>query len=93
LRIKSVNSAARSAAEALTTWFLTIHLNSQAKTVPSSLALEHPLGLSYPTAWLPAHEIDGAMAQATVSIARVGWCNSMMPTSAGSALAAGDGLV
>jgi hypothetical protein len=34
----------------LTTWFLAIHLISQAKTGLSSLALMRDLGVNYPTA-------------------------------------------
>lgn len=34
----------------LTTWFLAIHLISQAKTGLSALALKRDLGVSYPTA-------------------------------------------
>ena len=47
----------------LTTWFLAIYLISQAKTGLSSLALMRQLGVSYPTAWLLHHKINGAMAQ------------------------------
>lgn len=36
----------------LSTWFLVIHLISEAKTGLSSLALKRDLGMSYPTAWL-----------------------------------------
>ena len=41
----------------LTTWFLAIHLISQAKTGISALALKRDLGVSYPTAWLLHHKI------------------------------------
>jgi len=47
----------------LTTWLLAIYLISQAKTGLSSLALMRQLGVSYPTAWLLHHKINGAMAQ------------------------------
>jgi hypothetical protein len=46
----------------LTTWFLAIHLISQAKTGISALALKRDLGVSYPTAWLLHHKINTAMA-------------------------------
>lgn len=46
----------------LTTWFLAIHLISQAKTGISSLALKRDLGVSYPTAWLLHHKINNAMS-------------------------------
>jgi hypothetical protein len=47
----------------LTTWFLAIHLISQAKTGISALALKRDLGVSYPTAWLLHHKINNAMAR------------------------------
>ena len=46
----------------LTTWFLAIHLISQAKTGVSALALKRDLGVSYPTAWLLHQKINRAMA-------------------------------
>ena len=46
----------------LTTWFLAIHLISQAKTGISALALKCDLGVSYPTAWLLHQKINRAMA-------------------------------
>ena len=46
----------------LTTWFLAIHLISQAKTGMSALALKRDLGVSYPTAWLLHQKINRAMA-------------------------------
>jgi transposase-like protein len=46
----------------LTTWFLAIHLISQAKTGISALALKRDLGVSYPTAWLLHQKINRAMA-------------------------------
>jgi ISXO2-like transposase domain/Transposase zinc-ribbon domain len=46
----------------LTTWFMAIHLISQAKTGLSALALKRDLGVSYPTAWLLHHKINNAMA-------------------------------
>ena len=47
----------------LTTWFLAIHLISQAKTGISALALKRDLGVSYPTAWLLHQKINRAMAE------------------------------
>jgi hypothetical protein len=47
----------------LTTWFLAIHLISQAKTGMSALALKRDLGVSYPTDWLLHHKINGAMSR------------------------------
>lgn len=47
----------------LKTWFLAMHLISQAKTGISALALKRDLGVSYPTAWLLHHKINNAMAQ------------------------------
>ncbi|MEI8267041.1 MAG: IS1595 family transposase [Betaproteobacteria bacterium] len=47
----------------LTTWFLAMHLISQAKTGISALALKRDLGVSYPTAWLLHHKINNAMAR------------------------------
>lgn len=47
----------------LTTWFLAIHLISQAKTGISALALKRDLGVSYPAAWLLHHKINNAMSQ------------------------------
>ena len=47
----------------LTTWFLAIHLISQAKTGISALALKRDLGVSYPTAWLLHHKINNAMSE------------------------------
>ncbi len=46
----------------LTTWFLAIHLISQAKTGISALTLKRDLGVSYPTAWLLHQKINRAMA-------------------------------
>jgi hypothetical protein len=46
----------------LTTWFLAIHLISQAKTGVSSLALKRDLGVSYPTVWLLHQKINRAMS-------------------------------
>jgi hypothetical protein len=46
----------------LRTWFLAIHLISQAKTGISALALKRDLGVSYPTAWLLHHKINNAMS-------------------------------
>jgi hypothetical protein len=45
----------------LTTWFLPIHLISQAKTGLSALVLKRDLGVSYPTAWLLHQKINCAM--------------------------------
>jgi hypothetical protein len=46
----------------LTTWFLAIHVISQAKTGMSALALRRDLGVNYPTAWLLLQTINRAMA-------------------------------
>lgn len=46
----------------LTTWFLAIHLISQAKTGVSALALKRDLDVIYPTAWLLHQKINRAMA-------------------------------
>jgi hypothetical protein len=53
-----------SAGVSLTTWFLAIHLISQAKTGISALALKRNLGLSYRTAGLLHHKNNGVMSQA-----------------------------
>lgn len=47
----------------LTTWFLAMHLVSQAKTGLSALALKRDLGVSYPTAWLLHHKLNNAMTR------------------------------
>ena len=47
----------------LTTWFLAIHLISQAKTGLSALALMRQLGVSYPTAWRIHHKLMTAMGK------------------------------
>jgi hypothetical protein len=47
----------------LTTWFLAMHLISQAKTGISALALKRDLGVSYPTAWLLHHKINNSMVK------------------------------
>jgi hypothetical protein len=47
----------------LTTWFLAIHLISQAKTGISALVLTRDLGVSYPAAWLLHNKINGAMSR------------------------------
>lgn len=47
----------------LTTWFLAIHLISQAKTGLSARALKRQLGVSYPTAWALQHKLMQAMAE------------------------------
>mgnify|MGYP000444467178 CR=1 FL=1 len=47
----------------LTTWFLAIHLISQAKTGVSSLALMRQLGVSYNTAWSLKHKIMQVMKE------------------------------
>jgi hypothetical protein len=46
----------------LRTWFLAMHLLSQAKTGLSALALKRQLGVSYQTAWLLHHKIMNVMA-------------------------------
>lgn len=48
---------------ALTTWFLAIHLLSQAKTGLSALALKRQLGVSYPIAWRIHHKLMTAMTE------------------------------
>jgi hypothetical protein len=47
----------------LTTWFLAVHLISQAKTGISTLALKRDLGVSYPTVWLLHHKINAAKSR------------------------------
>lgn len=47
----------------LTTWFLAIHLLSQAKTGLSALALKRQLGVSYRTAWGLQHKLMQAMTE------------------------------
>jgi ISXO2-like transposase domain len=47
----------------VTTWFLAIHLISQAKSGLSTLAHKRDLGVSYPTAWLMLPKINHAMAR------------------------------
>jgi hypothetical protein len=46
----------------LSTWFMAIHLISQATTGMSALALTRDLGVSYPTTWLMHQNISRAMA-------------------------------
>jgi hypothetical protein len=41
----------------LSTWFLAIHLITQAKTGLSALALKRQVGVSYNTAWGMKHKI------------------------------------
>ncbi len=45
----------------LPTWFLAMHLVTQAKTGVSALELKRHLGVSYPTAWLLEHKIMEVM--------------------------------
>ena len=45
----------------LTSWFLAMHLMSQAKNNVSALELKRHLGVSYPTAWLLKHKIMEVM--------------------------------
>ncbi len=45
----------------LPTWFLAMHLMTQAKTGVSALELKRHLGVSYPTAWLLKHKIMEVM--------------------------------
>lgn len=47
----------------LTTWFLAIHLITQAKTGLSALALMRQLGVSYNTAWSMKHKIMQVMKE------------------------------
>jgi hypothetical protein len=48
---------------ALRTWFLALHLLSQAKTNLSALSLMRTLGVSYPTAWLIKHKTMQSMVE------------------------------
>ena len=48
---------------ALPTWFVAMHLITQAKNGVSSLELKRHLGVSYPTAWLMKHKIMEVMLQ------------------------------
>ena len=48
---------------ALPTWFVAMHLITQAKNNISSLELKRHLGVSYPTAWLMKHKIMEVMLQ------------------------------
>ena len=45
----------------LPTWFLAMHLMTQAKTGVSALELTRHLGVSYPTAWLLKHKLMQVM--------------------------------
>lgn len=47
----------------LTTWFLAMHLLTQAKNNLSMLEMSRHLGVSYPTAWLLKHKIMELMRQ------------------------------
>jgi transposase-like protein len=47
----------------LTTWFLAIHLITQAKTGLSALALKRQIGVSYNTAWSMKHTIMQVMKE------------------------------
>jgi hypothetical protein len=47
----------------LTTWFLAIHLLTQAKTGLSALALHRQLGVSYNTAWSIKHKLMQVMKE------------------------------
>lgn len=47
----------------LTTWFLAIHLITQAKTGLSALALKRQIGVSYNTAWSVKHKIMQVMKE------------------------------
>ena len=46
---------------ALPTWFLAMHLMTQAKNNVSALELKRHLGVSYPSAWLLKHKIMQVM--------------------------------
>lgn len=46
----------------LPTWFLAMHLMTQAKNNVSALELKRHLGVSYPTAWLLKHKLMQVMA-------------------------------
>lgn len=45
----------------LTSWFLAMHLLTQAKNNVSALELKRHLGVSYPTAWLVKHKVMEVM--------------------------------
>ena len=45
----------------LTSWFLAMHLMTQAKNNVAALELKRHLGVSYPTAWLLKHKIMEVM--------------------------------
>jgi transposase-like protein len=47
----------------LPTWFLAMHLMTQAKNNVSALELKRHLGVSYPTAWLLKHKIMQVMVE------------------------------
>jgi transposase-like protein len=47
----------------LTTWFLAIHLLTQAKTGLSAMALRRHLGVSYNTAWSVKHKLMPVMKE------------------------------
>jgi transposase-like protein len=47
----------------LPSWFLAMHLMTQAKNNVSALELKRHLGVSYPTAWLLKHKIMDLMGQ------------------------------
>ena len=61
-RSRTTARSARMSSLCGATWFLAIHLISQAKTGMSALALKRNLGVSYPTAWLLLQKINRAMA-------------------------------
>ena len=47
----------------LTSWFLAMHLMTQAKNNVSALELKRHLGVSYPTAWLLKHKLMQVMVE------------------------------
>ncbi len=47
----------------LTTWFIAIHLLTQAKTGLSALALHRQLGVNYKTAWSIKHKLMQVMKE------------------------------
>ena len=52
----------------LTSWFLAMHLLTQAKNNVSALELKRHLGVSYPTAWLVKHKVMEVMVRCRTSL-------------------------
>jgi len=63
----SVGTIFESSKQPLPTWFLAMHLITQAKNNVSALELCRHLGVSYPTAWLMKHKIMEVMRQREAS--------------------------